>query len=540
MVTGAKASAGRPTRANIDATATMPTGVLDVTSATMAPAIVTSIIASKAGPMLRTARFRKSSRNGEYDRLRAQKISPCAIGGTVTPRTDIAGVSLSATAPQIASSPPKYTAHATRRARRSPSSTKPTASTVGHAQVQVISAMRNQFGAVSSARSCNTVASAPNAKPATTWTSSARRCDCAACTSETAGMPGDNTAVSTVVGGTSSAAGVGAAPARLEAIISCATRRRYRRSATQPPTSVSAPARAAAETIIPGQCDASIIGVYGVRCSRRRYSEVAASRYAFADSAYAAPGPAASRRSASRLSVSTSASCVAIESGPSSTSRRCCEATPSSTSKAAAFRPASSSASARLPPASAASRSACSAAGCARSSPAARRSRHRQVQRRSSRLLGFAEAALVATQPGELLQGQYPDPCSITSWACLPLRKGQLQRGLAVDSFDPRQHQWVPGIRWFEADKALEVAARERPERLQRAADQSDVGAAAAAARQQAVVQGGGQFAEACGEAQAGCAAGHCLCQARVGLSCVAVAFKLGEQPTHSFGIGWR
>jgi hypothetical protein len=54
----------------------MPLGVLAATIARVPPTTATSIIASSAGPMLRTARLRKSSRKGEYDRLIAQKTKP--------------------------------------------------------------------------------------------------------------------------------------------------------------------------------------------------------------------------------------------------------------------------------------------------------------------------------------------------------------------------------------------------------------------------------------------------------------------------------
>jgi hypothetical protein len=57
--------AGRCTALSARTTALMPLGVLAATIARVAPTTATSIIASSAGPMLRTARLRKSSRKGE-------------------------------------------------------------------------------------------------------------------------------------------------------------------------------------------------------------------------------------------------------------------------------------------------------------------------------------------------------------------------------------------------------------------------------------------------------------------------------------------
>ena len=168
----------------------MPAGVLAATIASVPPSIATSIIASSAGPMLRTARLRNSRRNGENDRLNAQNSKPCKNGGTVTPSIVIGGVSPSAMTVQMSSRPAKYAAQASRRRRRSPSQTKPSASTVGQPQVQLINAMRRTLGSVSSARSCSQAAATPNAKPAATCTSAARRSAAAACAAGAGGIAG--------------------------------------------------------------------------------------------------------------------------------------------------------------------------------------------------------------------------------------------------------------------------------------------------------------------------------------------------------------
>ena len=166
-------SVGRCTAISAWTTALMPLGVLAATIARVPPTTATSIIASSAGPMLRTARLRNSSRKGEYDRLIAQKTMPWKNAGTLTPNICSGGVSPRAMRVQMSSSTPKYATRTQRRRRRSPSQTRPSASTVGQAQVQLITAMRLRLASVPSARSCSQAAARPKASPATACTTAA-------------------------------------------------------------------------------------------------------------------------------------------------------------------------------------------------------------------------------------------------------------------------------------------------------------------------------------------------------------------------------